>query len=102
VFLFLVIHLRTFFFPSRFGDHESSMYHLVRDAFSSPLYSGFYIVAIVLLGYHLRHGFQSAFQTFGLRGKRYLPVIEAIGFVFWFMIPLGFAAMPLYFLFGLY
>jgi succinate dehydrogenase / fumarate reductase cytochrome b subunit len=78
------------------------MYHLVRDAFSSPLYSGFYIVAIVLLGYHLRHGFQSAFQTFGLRGKRYLPVIEAIGFVFWFMIPLGFAAMPLYFLFGLY
>ena len=101
IFIFLVIHLRTFFFPSRFSGEELSMYHLVHDAFASPFYSGFYLVAMVLLGYHLRHGFQSAFQTFGLRGKKYLPLLEALGFVFWFLIPLGFATMPLYFLFGM-
>jgi len=101
IFFFLVVHLRTFFFPSRFSSEELSMYQLVRDSFTSPLYSGFYVVALVVLGYHLRHGFQSAFQTFGVRGQRYLPLIEAIGFVFWFLIPLGFAAMPLYFLFGM-
>ncbi|MDH4069449.1 MAG: succinate dehydrogenase cytochrome b subunit [Ignavibacteria bacterium] len=101
LFIFLVIHLRTFFVPSRFSSSEVSMYHLVQDAFASPLYSLFYLVALALLGYHLRHGFQSAFQTFGLRGKRYLPLIEMVGFIFWFLIPLGFAAMPLFFYFGL-
>jgi len=102
LFFFLVVHLRTFFFPSRFSGEELSMYHLVRDAFASPWYSVFYLLAMVLLGYHLRHGFQSAFQTLGLRGKRYVPLIEAFGFIFWFLIPLGFAAMPLFFLFGLF
>ena len=101
IFIFLVIHLRTFFVPARFGPPDLSMYQLVRESFASPVYSLFYLVALVLLGYHLRHGFQSAFQTFGLRGKRYLPLVEAIGFVFWFLIPLGFATMPLYFLFGM-
>lgn len=101
LFIFLVVHLRSFFFPSRFADTEISMYHLVQDAFASPAYSVFYLVALILLGYHLRHGFQSAFQTFGLREKSYLPLIEAVGFVFWFLIPLGFATMPLFFLFGL-
>jgi len=101
IFVFLVIHLRTFFIPARFGAPDLSMYQLVRESFASPLYSIFYLIALVFLGYHLRHGFQSAFQTFGLRGKRYLPLIETIAFVFWCLIPLGFAAMPLYFLFGM-
>jgi succinate dehydrogenase / fumarate reductase cytochrome b subunit len=99
VFIFLVIHLRTFFLPARFGSRNPSMYDLVRQAFASPLYSGFYIVALILLAYHLRHGFQSAFQTFGIRGKKYQPLIEGIGYVFWLLIPIGFATMPIYFLF---
>jgi succinate dehydrogenase / fumarate reductase cytochrome b subunit len=102
IFFFLVVHLRTFFFPSRFGGSEPSMYDAVKQAFASPLYSGFYVVALVVLGYHLRHGFQSAFQTFGIRGKKYQPLIEAVGFLFWFVIPLGFATMPLFFVFGLH
>ena len=101
VFIFLVVHLRTFFVPARFGDEELSMYLLVKEAFASPGYSAFYIIALVLLGYHLRHGFQSAFQTFGIRGSRYQFLIEACSFVFWFLVPLGFATMPLYFLFGI-
>jgi len=53
-----------------------------------------------LLGFHLRHGFQSAFQTFGLRNKKYTPLIEAIGVIFWLVIPAGFAAMPIYFFYS--
>jgi succinate dehydrogenase / fumarate reductase cytochrome b subunit len=100
IFIFLVIHLRTFFVPARFGDSDLSMYELVRVSLANPLYSLFYLIALVLLGYHLRHGFQSAFQTFGIRGKKYEPLIKAVGFIFWFIIPAGFASMPLYFLFG--
>src|SRR6266498_1229921 len=70
VFIFLVVHLRSFFVPSRFpGESKSSMYALVKTAFSSPVYVGFYLISLFLLGFHLRHGFQSAFQTLGLRPK---------------------------------
>jgi len=46
----------------------------------------------------LRHGFQSAFQTLGIRFEKYQPLIDAVGVVFWLLIPLAFAALPLYFL----
>jgi succinate dehydrogenase / fumarate reductase cytochrome b subunit len=99
IFIFLVVHLGTFFFPTRFGEHTGSMYGLVREAFSSPVYSGFYIIAMGFLSYHLRHGFQSAFQTFGMLGTKYKPLIHAVAILFWLLIPLGFASMPVYFLF---
>ena len=57
-----------------------------------------YVVALAFLAYHLRHGFQSAFQTFGLRNSRYEWLINLVAVVFWLLIPLGFAAMPLFFL----
>ncbi len=98
VFIFLVVHLRTFFIPARFASGpKPSMYELAEAAFSSPVYDAFYVVALILLGYHLRHGFQSAFQTFGIR-PRYKRVIDLISVFFWLVIPAGFAAMPLYFL----
>jgi len=100
VFIFLVVHLRTFFVPTRWGLTTVSMYDLAHEAFSRPLYSGFYLLAFVLLAYHLRHGFQSSFQTFGIRGKKYERLIEWGGFVFWFLIPIGFAIIPLYIYFG--
>jgi succinate dehydrogenase cytochrome b subunit len=97
VFIFLVIHMRSFWFPSRFSPQENvTMYAMVTDAFSSPVYSSFYVVAMVLLAFHLRHGFQSAFQTFGLRNLKYAPLIDWIGVLFWFVIPATFAAMPVY------
>ena len=74
------------------------MYALVTSAFASPAYSLFYVAAMVLLAFHLRHGFQSALQTFGLRNSRYRAAIEVAGAVFWLAIPVAFAAMPLYFL----
>ncbi|MBS4028621.1 MAG: succinate dehydrogenase cytochrome b subunit [Ignavibacteriales bacterium] len=98
VFIFLVIHLRTFFVPTRFGTEKFSPYQVVADAFQSAPYSFFYIIALIFLAYHLRHGFQSAFQTLGLRTKSYIKLLDAIAVIFWLLIPLGFATMPIYFL----
>lgn len=98
VFIFLVVHMAQFWYPSRFATEHVSMYGLVRSAFMNPLYSWFYVLAMVLLAFHLRHGFQSALQTFGLRHQRYMPLIHVIGLLFWLVIPLVFAAMPIYFL----
>ena len=98
VFFFLVVHLKTFWVGSRLAPTKISMYELVVTAFSSPTYVGFYVVSLVFLAYHLRHGFQSAFQTLGIRVEPYGRLIEAIGIIFWLVIPVGFAIMPIYFL----
>jgi succinate dehydrogenase / fumarate reductase cytochrome b subunit len=95
---FLTIHVRDFFIQSRFLTPDRRMFELVRESFMSPWTDAFYLVALGFLAYHLKHGFQSAFQTFGLRHSRYERLIELVGMVFWLLIPLGFAAIPLYFL----
>ncbi len=99
VYVFLVIHMRQFWYASRYeaGEHFS-MYEVVKTTLAEPVYGIFYLIAMFLLGFHLRHGFQSAFQTFGIRGKKFEPLIELVGAIFWLLIPLGFASMPLYFL----
>jgi succinate dehydrogenase / fumarate reductase cytochrome b subunit len=102
VFIFLVVHMRQFWFVSRYQAGENfSMYQIVRATFSDPIYGILYIIAMFLLGFHLKHGFQSAFQTFGLRDKKYASFIEWVGIIFWLLIPVGFASMPIYFLLNL-
>jgi succinate dehydrogenase / fumarate reductase cytochrome b subunit len=98
ILFFLIVHLKTFFLPTRFTSEKLSTYQVVADAFASPAYSIFYVVALAFLAYHLRHGFQSAFQTLGLRTKSYIKLLDAIAVIFWLLIPLGFASMPVYFL----
>lgn len=99
VFIFLVVHLRSFWVPARFFHAENpSMYTLVRIAFKDPTYCAFYILAMVLLALHLRHGFQSAFQTFGVKNQKYAPAIHFVSMIFWLLVPIGFISMPVYFL----
>jgi succinate dehydrogenase / fumarate reductase cytochrome b subunit len=52
------------------------------------------------LAFHLIHGFRSAFQTIGWDNKKYIPVIRFLGiWIFGVLIPVLFAAMPVYFYF---
>jgi len=98
VLLFLVVHVNTFFVRSRFFPSSLTMYERVAEAFRSPLYVCFYLVALAFLAYHLKHGVQSAFQTLGLKHRRYEKIINATAAVFWLIIPIAFAVLPLYFL----
>jgi succinate dehydrogenase / fumarate reductase cytochrome b subunit len=54
---------------------------------------------MVLLGFHLNHGFQSAFQTFGWNHIKYFPFIQKLGTAFALIMAIGFASMPIYFFF---
>ena len=100
VFVFLVLHLRTFFVGVRLlGDFEGDMYAGVVNAFSHAWYAGFYVAAMVLLCFHLMHGFSSAFQTLGLNHKKYTPFIIGLGVGFSVLVSAGFASMPVYFYF---
>lgn len=76
------------------------LYQTVAVAFRNFLLSFFYLLGMVAVGFHLYHGFQSAFQTLGINHPKYSPFIKAVGiWVFAFIIPAAFAAMPLYFYF---
>ena len=49
-----------------------------------------YVIAFILLGLHLAHGFQSSFQSIGARHPKYTPVIKAFGNWYSILIPAGF------------
>lgn len=105
VFIFLVTHLGTFFW--RFNVHDPmgfasnhQYYDIVVYFFGLWWYAVLYVIAMIFLGYHLNHGFQSAFQTFGWNHNRYTPIIKKIGTIYAIIMAAGFASMPLYFLLG--
>ena len=99
VFIFLVTHLSTLWYAFNFGSHgaDHSYYNIVMEWFTYPVYVLFYVIAMVLLGFHLNHGFQSAFQTFGWTHKKYTPAIEKIGTLFAIVMAVGFASIPIFF-----
>lgn len=76
------------------------LYKQVAYTFQNPLIVLLYLVAMAALSFHLIHGFQSAFQTIGFNHRKYIGLVRTIGI--WFfgvIIPIAFAAMPLYFFF---
>lgn len=76
------------------------LYKQVDFAFQNVALVALYVIAMAALAFHLIHGFQSAFQTLGFNHRRYIGIIRGIGvWVFGVLIPIGFALMPLFFLF---
>jgi len=108
ILVFLVIHIINFFWKIKFGTVEEisygattmeNAYGLVSGLFISYWwYDIIYIIGAVLLGFHLSHGFWSAFQTLGWNNKVWIERIETIAYIFAVIIGLGFSIIPLYFL----
>jgi len=106
ILLFLIIHWRQFWIPSRFEDLPEVTYNGVamHDLFSlmkETFAKGqewvilLYVVGCISLAYHLLHGFQSAFRSLGLHNDRYLNLLNAIGIGFSVIVPLAFVMMPI-------
>lgn len=96
IFFFIGIHMSNFWYKFKFGSHDvSESYTMVDVSFSQPLIVVFYAAAQIVLAYHLLHGFQSAFQTLGLRDGNYTRLIKNIGTGFAIILPLLFAIIPI-------
>ena len=99
--IFLIIHLRHFWVVSRFTDEITSgretLFNEMKEVFSQLWVVILYCLAMVSLGYHLLHGFQSAFKTIGIHNKKYHAIISTIGYGFSIFISLVFAMMPISF-----
>ncbi len=90
---FVAVHLLNFHF---IGDDPRPMSDIVASVFKVPAYAGFYVAAMVVLGFHVRQGLWSAFQSLGANHPAYMPAVQAISVVFAIALAAGFAAIPLY------
>jgi succinate dehydrogenase / fumarate reductase cytochrome b subunit len=112
VLVFIVIHMKDFWAEYHFeelplytlkdGTVVKNLYLEVMEAFENGLYVILYVACMFAVGFHLWHGFESGFQTLGLKHKKYTPFIQGLGKGFAVLVPAGFAAIPLYvyFMFG--
>ena len=67
-----------------------------RDAKYGLVYTLLYVLAMLALGFHLWHGFASAFQSLGLNNPKFNAGIKFFGKAFSVIVPLLFAIIPLY------
>jgi len=104
--IFLVIHLKSFWYRMHFGDMPyqylndgskiKDLYLITITAFKNPIYSLFYIFSMIVLGLHLKHGVESAIQTLGLKIRNYENIFKVFGNIIAFLIPAMFAIIPIY------
>lgn len=105
---FLFIHMGDFWWKMKTGvvpmttyasiDYQvKDLYMKVSETFSNPLFVAGYVVGMVVLGFHLWHGFASAFQTLGLNHRKYSPIIGGLGKLYAVVVSAAFAVIPLYF-----
>lgn len=114
ILIFLILHLYHFWTPSRFGgmgNVRSLEETVLSDYNNQPVHDLYkemilvfkdnllvvliYVLGVISLCWHLLHGFQSAFQTFGWNHKKYTPLIKLIGVGYSIIICLLFAMMPI-------
>jgi succinate dehydrogenase / fumarate reductase cytochrome b subunit len=55
----------------------------------------FYTVSMLVLGFHLWHGFASAFQSLGVNHAKWNPLIKSLGKGFAVIVPALFAIIPI-------
>lgn len=99
--VFLVIHIDTFKFGATdtimLNGHEArDLKELVIATFQKPLYAFGYTAVMILLGFHLSHGFWSAFTSLSMKHNQYSTLIYTIGIIFAILMAVGFLFIPLY------
>lgn len=78
------------------GAAMGDLHTVVIDGFKNPLLVAFYVLGMIAIAFHLFHGFQSSFQSLGLRNKKYSPLVVKSGYAFAIIIPALFAVIPVY------
>ncbi len=106
ILVFLLIHMYQFWLQMKLGHlpmveydgvQVKNLYAPVTETFSNIGFVVFYVLSMVVIAFHLWHGFQSSFQTLGLNHKKYTPFIHGLGKLYAVAVPLGFALIPILF-----
>ena len=100
----IVIKNRTEFFDAgadlKIAEGYKDLYKITVDFFKNEQYglwfTLFYVFSMAVLGFHLYHGFASAFQSLGATSPKYNGLIKKAGVAFSVIVPLLFAIIPIY------
>ena len=93
ILLFLIYHLLQFHFVDK---TFTTIYDIVSLAFANVLNISFYIIAMVVVALHIRHGFWSLFQTLGANHPKYMPIIMGGSIILSLIFGIGFGFLPVY------
>ena len=100
IMLFVIVHVKQFKFGSWYQTVSDSpvrdLYRTEIEVFSNPFWVAVYVIATLLVGLHLRHGFASAFQSLGLDHPVYTRRLTALGLGFALLIGIGLAVIPIW------
>ena len=106
ILIFLVIHLKDFWYVSDFTtmglDKQgyNDMYSVVLLTFHLWWYVLIYEISFIALGFHLLHGFFSAARTLGIYHPKYVNLVRYTGWVYTVFIAGGFMFIPIYIYFN--
>ena len=95
ILLFLLFHLSYIWYSYQTHSPPELTYYeiLLQNKFGylgHTLTSLLYIVSILLIASHLKHGFESALKTLGITQKSKFNFLYNISILFWGIIPIGF------------
>ncbi len=97
---FLIVHIATFKFGTYYAVADTGvrdLQRLVIETFKNPLYAAFYVVAMGIIGMHLRHGVSSAFQSLGFMTTNvWTTRLLNLGLALAVIIAGGFALIPVW------
>jgi succinate dehydrogenase / fumarate reductase cytochrome b subunit len=101
ILIFIITHLIAFKFGTYYETNVNGvvmrdLHRLVVEVFSNPLVVGWYTLALILLGFHLSHGFGSIFQSLGLRTRTNAAKLNKLSWTYAVIVASGFLAQPLY------
>jgi succinate dehydrogenase / fumarate reductase, cytochrome b subunit len=100
IFIFVPLHLVTFKYGANYAAAGEpgvrDLYRLLIEVFQSPAYVVFYVVAMTVVGLHLRHGVASSLQSLGLIPAAWTRAFLAACLAVALLVGAGFVLVPIY------
>jgi succinate dehydrogenase / fumarate reductase cytochrome b subunit len=94
ILVFVGVHLATF--SHHFTDQTNrTVWQIAQEVFTNRGYLAFYLISMVVVAFHVRHGLWSAFQTLGANHPKYMPFIEKLSLIFAVIVGIGFGSVPI-------
>jgi len=103
--IFIIIHVKHIKFGpglaegyavTKDGVEMRDLNRYVHETFRDIKVVGFYSLCMIFLGFHLRHGFWSAFQSLGLMCPQHSKCIHKVGMALAILLAGGFFFIPIY------
>jgi succinate dehydrogenase / fumarate reductase cytochrome b subunit len=90
---FVIFHLINFSFVDK---TQRTIFEIVSSAFANPVYLVVYVLVMIIVALHIRHGFWSAFQTVGANHPKDMPVLMVLSVIASLIFGFGFGLLPIY------